>query len=229
MFLTPGLAEHATVVFPMESWAERDGRLTHPDGRLQRLRAGIGRPGDVRAGWQVLGDLCKRLGADTGILTGPMATARMAEHVPFYAGITLDEIGGRGVRWQERDAASAYAGDVDFGPFGVDLPHARARVSGSELALGTFRSIWAGPEVANSPALHFLRSRPRVLISPADAQRLELFDGLTATVAPDDREAIEATVHVRDAVPEGSAFLEGEIGGLVGIAGVRRAEGAVVA
>jgi hypothetical protein len=30
-------------------------------------------------------------------------------------------------------------------------------------------------------------------------------------------------------VPEGSAFLEGEIGGLVGTAGVRRAEGVVVA
>jgi NADH-quinone oxidoreductase subunit G len=176
----------------------------------------------------VLTDLCKRLGSDTGILTGPMATARMAEHVPFYAGITLDEIGGRGVRWQEREAASAYASGADAGPFGLELPPARVRVSGSELALGTFRSIWAGPEVSNSPALHFLRSRPRVLLSPADAQRLELFDGLTATVAPDGREAIEAAVHVRDAVPEGSAFLEGEIGGLVGTAGVRRAEGVVV-
>jgi NADH-quinone oxidoreductase subunit G len=228
VFLTPAIAEHATVVFPMESWAERDGTLTHPDGRLQRLRGGIGHPGQTRPAWQVLTDLCKRLGSDTGILTGPMATARMAEHVPFYAGITLDEIGGRGVRWQEREAASAYASGADAGPFGLELPPARVRVSGSELALGTFRSIWAGPEVSNSPALHFLRSRPRVLLSPADAQRLELFDGLTATVAPDGREAIEAAVHVRDAVPEGSAFLEGEIGGLVGTAGVRRAEGVVV-
>ncbi|MGZ4272078.1 MAG: molybdopterin-dependent oxidoreductase, partial [Solirubrobacteraceae bacterium] len=222
MFLTPGIAAHATVVFPMESWAERDGTLTHPDGRLQRLRPGIGHPGQVRPAWQTLAELCKRLGADTGILTGPMATTRMAEHVPFYAGITLDELGGRGVRWQEREAAAAYASSADAGPFGLELPPARSRVSGSELRLGTFRSIWAGPEVANSPALHFLRSRPRVLISPADAQRLELFDGLTATVSPDGGEAIEATVHVRDAVPEGSAFLEGDVAGLVHTAGVRK-------
>jgi NADH-quinone oxidoreductase subunit G len=222
MFLTPGIAEHATIVFPMESWAERDGTLTHPDGRLQRLRRGIGHPGQVRSAWQVLAELSKRLGADTGILTGPMATTRMTEHVPFYAGITLDELGGRGVRWQERDAASAYAAEADFGPFGGELPPSRTRVSGSELHLATFRSIWAGPEVANSPALHFLRSRPRVLISPADAQRLELFDGLTATIAPDGREAIDATVHVREAVPEGSAFLEGDVAGLVGTAGVRK-------
>jgi NADH-quinone oxidoreductase subunit G len=229
MFLTPGIAEHATIVFPAESWAERDGTLTHPDGRLQRLRAGIGHPGDVRAGWSVLTDLCKRLGADTGILTGAMATARMAEHVPFYAGLTLDEIGGRGVRWQEREAAAAYRDDADAGPFGLEPPTAGPRPSGSELAVGTFRSIWAGPEVAHSPALHFLRSRARVLLSPADAQRLELFDGLTATVALEGREAVEATVHVREAVPQGSAFLEGEVAGIVGTAGVRRSESAVLA
>jgi NADH-quinone oxidoreductase subunit G len=28
--------------------------------------------------------------------------------VPFYAGLTLEEIGGKGVRWQEREAAGAY-------------------------------------------------------------------------------------------------------------------------
>jgi NADH-quinone oxidoreductase subunit G len=228
MFLTPGIAEHATVVFPSESWAERDGTMTHPDGRLQRLRAGIGHPGSVRACWQTLAELSKRLGSDTGILTGPMATTRMAEEVPIYAGVTHDELGGRGVRWQERDAASAYPSDVDFGPYGLEAPPPRARPSGSELQLATFRSIWGGPEVAASPALKFLASRPRVLLSPADAQRLELFDGLTATVAPDGREAIEATVHVRAAVPEGSAFLESDVAGVVGTAGIRKAEAAVV-
>jgi NADH-quinone oxidoreductase subunit G len=30
--------------------------------------------------------------------------------VPFYAGLTLEEIGGKGVRWQEREAARAYPG-----------------------------------------------------------------------------------------------------------------------
>jgi NADH-quinone oxidoreductase subunit G len=229
MFLTPGIEEHATIIFPAESWAERDGTLTHPDGRLQRLRPGIGHPGGVRPAWSVLAELCKRLGSDTGILTGPMATARMTEHVPFYAGITLDELGGRGVRWQERDAASAYTGAADAGPFGLDMPPARPRASGSDLALGTFRSIWAGPEVAHSPALHFLRSRARVLLSPTDAQRLELFDGSTAIVTPEGAEPVEAQVAVRDAVPPGSAFLEGETGGGIGVAGVRKAETAVLA
>jgi NADH-quinone oxidoreductase subunit G len=37
-----------------------------------------------------------------------MASAQLFESVPFYAGLTLEEIGGKGVRWQEREAAGAY-------------------------------------------------------------------------------------------------------------------------
>ena len=40
----------ADVVFPLESHAEKDGTVTHPDGRLQRVRPSAARPGDVRPG-----------------------------------------------------------------------------------------------------------------------------------------------------------------------------------
>src|SRR3954449_9437778 len=40
-FLTEGIRDHATVVFPAESYAEKEGTITHPDGRLQRLRRSI--------------------------------------------------------------------------------------------------------------------------------------------------------------------------------------------
>ena len=52
-FLTDGVREHATIVFPAESGAEKEGTVTHPDGRVQRLRPAIAHPGDVRAEWQV--------------------------------------------------------------------------------------------------------------------------------------------------------------------------------
>ena len=38
------MREHADVVFPAEAYAEKEGTLTHPDGRVQRLRPAIGRP-----------------------------------------------------------------------------------------------------------------------------------------------------------------------------------------
>ena len=39
------IEQHADVVFPAESYAEKEGTVTHPDGRLQRLRPAIGHPG----------------------------------------------------------------------------------------------------------------------------------------------------------------------------------------
>jgi NADH-quinone oxidoreductase subunit G len=108
-FLTSGVRAHANVVFPAESYGEKEGTIVHPDGRLQRLRQAIGRPGSTRAGWSVLADVAARLDLDLGVLTPSMASQQLFETVPFYAGLTLEEIGGKGVRWQERsEAAGAY-------------------------------------------------------------------------------------------------------------------------
>ncbi len=106
-FLTDGVREHANVVFPAEVYAEKEGTLIHPDGRIQRLRPAIAHPGSVRPGWQVLADLSRRIGLDLGVLTGAMASRQLFSAVPSYAGLTLEEIGGRGVRPHEREAEVA--------------------------------------------------------------------------------------------------------------------------
>src|SRR4051794_36750924 len=207
-FLTEGLAEHATVVFPAEAYAEKEGTVVHPDGRLQRLRAAIGHPGDVRAEWQVLTDVAARLGLDLGVLTGPMATRQLVEAVPFYAGLTLEEIGAKGVRWDAREAAAAFGavGAVDLGPIPLPAPPAAAPTAG-RLRLGTFRSIWASREVAASPALKFLHPHQRAELSPADAQRLGVGQGDRVLVGQNGH-SVRATVVLRAATPEGTVFLE---------------------
>ena len=108
-FPTPELTEHADVIFPLESYAEREGTVTHPDGRIQRLRQAIGHPGDVRPVWSVLAELSARLGipGEPPFLTSPMVSRALFDAIPFYAGLTLEEIGGKGRRWQERSAAAA--------------------------------------------------------------------------------------------------------------------------
>jgi NADH-quinone oxidoreductase subunit G len=204
-FLTEGIAEHATVVFPAESYAEKDGTLTHPDGRLQRLRPAIGHPGSTRAEWSVIADLARRLGADLGVLTGPMASAQLFAAVPFYAGLTLEEIGGQGVRWQARETAAALPA-AELGEVHAEEPPAVVAANG-RLRLGTFRSIWNAQEVRVSPALHFLHPKPQLEIAPADAQRLELFQGDRVVVGADGH-TVDATVAVRAATPAGSVFLE---------------------
>ena len=179
----------------------------HPDGRVQRLRQAIARPGEIRAGWWILSELAKRLDVDVRVLTGPMASAQLFAAVPFYAGLTLDAIGGKGLRWPADASAAAAWPARARRPARPTFPRRPPRSTDGRLRLGTYRSIWAGPEVAASPALHFLRARTRVELSPHDAQRLGLFDGDKVTVGDGSGGAVDATVSLRAAIPAGSAFL----------------------
>ena len=82
-FLTEALARHADVVFPAESHAEKEGTVTHPDGRIQRLRPAIGHPRDVRPEWQLLLELGRRLGVELEHLTAGMILAEIGDRVPL--------------------------------------------------------------------------------------------------------------------------------------------------
>ena len=106
-FLTDTLREHANVVLPAQAYAEKEGTIVHPDGRIQRLRPAVAHPGSTRAQWQTIAELAAAIGLDLEVLTGAMASQQLFDAVPFYAGLTLEEIGGKGVRWQDRDAAVA--------------------------------------------------------------------------------------------------------------------------
>ncbi len=67
----------ADVVFPLETHAEKDGTVTHPDGRLQRIRPSAARPGEVRADLPRAGRaLCAALGHDTGIASQTLGPGR---------------------------------------------------------------------------------------------------------------------------------------------------------
>jgi NADH-quinone oxidoreductase subunit G len=214
--LTEGLMEHATVVFPAESYAEKDGTVVHPDGRLQRLRTAIAHPGGlsgVRAGWQVLAEVSKRAGFDQHVLTGPMAFKALVDAVPFYEGLTLEQITGQGVRWPETaSAAKLPTGgappDAERGSALERLPSPPAVFSPSQsgLRLGTYRSIWASPEVELSPALHFTIAEQLVEISPQDAQRLGIGNGTEITVSQNGTR-LSGRAAVRTGVPPGTAFL----------------------
>jgi len=204
-FLSDSLREHATVIFPSEAYPEKEGTVTHPDGRVQRLRPAIVRQGEVRSEWTILAELAKRLGSDPGLRGGAMASAALFEAVPMYSGLTLEELAGHGVRWPEREGAAV---PPPSGALATPPPRALPQRGGRSLALGSYRSIWAAGEVAASPALAFLHPRQRVEISPADAARLALRNDSEMLVTDATGASVHARVAVRDAVPAGSAFLQ---------------------
>ena len=57
----------------------------------------------------MLADLARGWAAISASLTGADGLRTAVRRGPVYAGLTLDEIGGRGVRWPERDAAARLA------------------------------------------------------------------------------------------------------------------------
>jgi NADH-quinone oxidoreductase subunit G len=201
-FVTDALEEHADVVFPAESYAEKEGTVTHPDGRLQRVRQAIGHPREVRPGWSVLADLCSRLEAPLEVESAAAAAAAVADAVPFYADLTLDEIGGKGVRWQERGAASSLPVEQPS----EDRIEAPPKPAGDGMLLGPAPTLWGGPETRYAPSLRFLAPEPHAELSPDDARRLEVRSGDELVVSVNG-DSVRASAVVRSGVRPGSVFL----------------------
>ncbi|MBA2504912.1 MAG: molybdopterin-dependent oxidoreductase, partial [Thermoleophilaceae bacterium] len=198
-FLSPALEEHANVVFPAESYAERDGTVTHPDGRIQRVRQAIGHPGEVRPAWGVIAELLAELGKPIEGITTAQVWDELSAAVSLYAGIDYEAMGGNGVRWQGVNP-----------PPDAELPEAPAgeppHAEDGGLRLGTVRSLWSGTETEHSPALRFLKSERLAELSPGDAERLGVGPGDQVTVRSNGT-SLSARAALRSAVPEGSVFL----------------------
>src|SRR5205823_14343571 len=197
-FMTESLNEQANVVFPAESYAEKDGTVTHPDGRLQRVRQSIGRPGEVRPQPEVLLELISRLSGATFSVSGPVVFELLAGTVPFYRGLTYEEIGGRGIRWQDRESATKLpqsplpSTELESPP---ELPDG--------LRLGTAPSLWAGRETDHAPVLRFLAPHQRAELSAEDARRLGISPGDQIEVAVNGT-SVRAPAALREALPAGS-------------------------
>ncbi len=233
----------ADVVFPLETHAEKDGTVTHPDGRLQRVRPSASRPGDIRPNWGVLAELALALGHDTGIHSQPFALAALTDAVPFYAGIDDAAIAGRGIRWQDRPAASslpAPGGATDGADVGAlssrfareepgaggdstEPLHRRVAseegVPASALTLGTYRDLWAGPITELNPPLRFLQPQQHIELAVADAEHLGLRSGDQVEVSQNGTSVL-ALVAIKERMQEGVCFLiegtaEGNANGLL--------------
>ena len=168
----------ADVVFPLETHAEKDGTVTHPDGRLQRVRPSASRPGDIRP----------ELAASSQ--SSPRARPRHRHRLPALRLRSPDRrrpLLRRHHRRRHRRPRHPLAGHarscsarrgagarLDGAPgVGVAGHSARQRVrrAGAGRApaprtpspLGTYRDLWAGPITELNPPLKFL--------TPAAARR----------------------------------------------------------
>jgi NADH-quinone oxidoreductase subunit G len=217
----------ADLVIPAETHAEKEGTITHPDGRLQRLRRNVPLPEGMIAGWRFLDAVAAELGIGVSAEAPADIFDALSSQVPFYETLTYEEIGGRGLRWGDRDPGQSWTpGGTAAGPaagtptepppiegrtadssHGGDKSPADGPVGGTPgLVLGTYRDLWAADVTKRNPALRFLMPKQKLELAAKDAEGLELSNGDEVTVSVNGH-SVEATVAIRERMREGAAFL----------------------
>jgi NADH-quinone oxidoreductase subunit G len=221
------------VVLPLETHAEKDGTVTHPDGRLQRVRPSASRPEEVLPNIIVLSQLASRLGLDTGIDSQPTAFQALTSAVTFYNGIEDEQVGGRGLRWQDREGSTSdRTGTEDPGPGGPaggdspdtqrDAPISMVQPDPTPRGVASAESPPAGPTPpdANSLLLGTYRdlwavpvtelNPPLKFLTPQQRVEISRADAERLDLKSGDKvrvNGVEAEVHVKERVPTGVVFM----------------------
>ncbi|MFC4440120.1 MULTISPECIES: formate dehydrogenase subunit alpha [Natrialbaceae] len=103
IFLTE-TAEHADVVLPAASFAEKSGTFTNTERRVQLVGQAVDPPGRARQDWRILQALANRLGYDWSYDAPATIMDEISDLVPIYGGITHDRLAREGgLQWPCRD------------------------------------------------------------------------------------------------------------------------------
>ncbi|QLG63482.1 molybdopterin-dependent oxidoreductase [Halorarum salinum] len=100
LFMTE-TAEHADVVLPAASMAEKYGTVTNTERRIQLVRPAAESPGEARTDVAILQDLAGRLGFDWGYGSPDDVMDEINELTPIYGGVTHERLEerGEGLQW----------------------------------------------------------------------------------------------------------------------------------
>ena len=194
----------ADLVIPAENHAEKEGTVTHPEGRLQRLRRNVPLPEGMIPGWSFLDAVAAELGAGLDAEAPADVFTALTDEVPFYEGLTYEEIGGTGIRWGDRTAGQAWAPAAPSDEASAGTPTVPTPSDG--LVLGTYRDLWAADVTKRNPALRFLMPKQKLELHAKDADSLDLSNGDKVTVSVNGH-SVDATVAIRERMREGAAFL----------------------
>jgi NADH-quinone oxidoreductase subunit G len=196
----------ADLVIPAETHAEKEGTVTHPEGRLQRLRRNVPLPEGMIAGWRFLDAVAAELGVGVDAEASADVFEPLTNEVPFYEGLTYEEIGGKGLRWGDRRAGQSWTPGAPAATPDGSLSDDGPPAPGDGLVLGTYRDLWAADVTKRNPALRFLMPDQKLELAAKDAERLELNNGDEVTVSVNGISG-EARVASRERMREGAAFL----------------------
>lgn len=210
----------ADVVFPVASFAEKDGTFTNTERRVQLLRKAVDPPGDARPDWQVVCDVSTAMGYPMSYPGTAAIMEEIASLVPSYAGIRHDRLAGSGLQWPCLDTehpgtrflyAESFPTASGRGIFSiVEQDDAGEDVADDRYPLNLnsgrlLEHYHTGTMTRRSRGLDHMRPEGEVEVHPEDARRYNLENGCRGRIVT-KHGSVEVKVHVTDRTPEGAIF-----------------------
>jgi NADH-quinone oxidoreductase chain G len=198
LFLTD-TAKHATVVFPVAAFAEKEGVTVNCERRLQRTARALSPRRGVRPDWEIFQAVARSLGAKWSYRQAEAIFREIARLVPGYESRSFATLLPLGPQWAFAAGAAAKAAlapaQSGQGPAGEGL----WLLSGGTLFL-------QGSLSYRGTLLPKLAKHARAFLNGAEAQRLGVEDGAEVELqGPQGRLRLPAAIDA--AVPEGSVFV----------------------
>ena len=90
------LTEWAEVVLPNLTFAEREGTFTNFQGRVQRLKPALLPPGEAKADWEIVQEVCQAMGGEMNYSSAEKVFEEIAGAVPGYKSLCYKDLGTQG-------------------------------------------------------------------------------------------------------------------------------------
>lgn len=194
--------QHASVILPVDGFAETEGTVTNIEGRVQKVNRIVPGPGLSRALWSILDELSVRMGGQLGAGNGGTIAKEIATVAPAYRSFHWDRL-----EWgPERDGVVMPDGEgiqpLQYVPVDPGL-----RPAGGRLTLHLGRVLYdGGTQIAHSPSLAALAPDPAVHLHPRDASAMALTEGQTVDVIADGTH-LTVPLKVDTTMAEGAAYI----------------------
>ncbi|MET0090677.1 MAG: formate dehydrogenase subunit alpha [Candidatus Thiodiazotropha sp.] len=216
LFLTE-TCSMADVVLPAASFLEKSGTFTNGERRIQRVNAAIDPLPGTRPDGEIVCNIMQRMGYDQGHYDPAALMPEIARAVPFFAGVTWDNLDGHGKQWPvapdgsdtqilHRQAFKLPKGQFRFYDF-QETPELLDHAADYPYILTTSRRLEhynCGSMTRRTPNLELV-DHDVLLINPKDAQREGIDDGGRVEIASPN-----GTTHLRvrlsDEVKSGVLF-----------------------
>ena len=224
LFLSP-TAALADVVFPAQSFIEREGSMTTGERRVQRYYPAVQPLGESLPDWRILAKLAKALELPIELSSAAGIFLKICKEVPGYGGLTYQRLAEVEEQWPPVGGSDLYYGGTTYQNrqgIGVQLSPASQRGESFSVRwsepdhLPTRGKLWLVPverlyergvTVEPSSILQSHLSVLELRLNPEDARRLNIEGGTTVTLSINGYQ-LKAPAQIVPGVPKGQVLVD---------------------